>query len=481
MNRFAAIAALTGILLVRCSSVPESLSGGTVIPNLVMGSVVYGDSRPAQGKAVRLMRIVIGPDGDSVAYAAVAFTDKNGGFEFGAVADGKYLLTCTDSVAGLSACRAKFEKRSDSVCSAGTMTMRPPVTLVGRIIGGAGISCDGVRVFVPGLTGRVQADTAGIYRLTGVPPGHFDLAAVSGNTVNFMPATVSAGGINIVYVKDLQVELQGNSLNNYAFYDHSLDYSCSVLPVGYKAECQPAWYSSKDFSGVEYFAVYGDSLREYAPQFTMLFITGSDAVWSSDAMLIDRIEKEMGFSVFVAADNAVSITDTAGMDVIYLSSSIMADTLLAHAAVRDVRIPVVSSEDNYFPYLMMTDSVEGVHFGDAWSDGYVKIALPDHDIAAGLTGYVRMVYDEAAVSWGKPLGEADVIATYPGYDSIALVFCFEQGAVMAGGFRAPARRAGHFFTRTNYTVRHLTCDGWTMFRACVEWALGNKSGGQTLR
>ncbi len=163
------------------------------------------------------------------------------------------------------------------------------------------------------------------------------------------------------------------------------------------------------------------------------------------------------------------------MDIIYQSSSILADTLLAHAMLRDVHQPIVSSEDNYYPYLMISDSTEDEHFGDIESDGFIKVVNPDHFIAAGLTDYVQVIFDEGWVSWGTPKGDAEIIAMYPGCDDKALIFCYDKGDEMNNGYKAPARRVGHFFTHTKYTVRNLTEDGWKMFAASVLWALNAES------
>lgn len=474
MMRYLGLLILLCVLMMRCSTGP-TVAGGTVIPNLVVGNVVYDDSRPAIDKVVTLRSIIITADSDSIITDTTAVTDENGRYEFQAVQKGKYILICEDADNNMSAVIAKFEKKTDSTVIADNMVLRPHINLIGRIVSEEGITTSNVQIFIPGVTGRSFVDTNGVYSLSHVPQGHYELGIISGNTINFLPVTVENVTNETAYVKDVQLELQGSNLyDTYSFYDHTLDYAYSTLPIGYKVGNEPDWYADKDFTGTKYFAVLDDILKEYNPQYTMLFIVGSDGVWCSDKNLVSRLEKEIGFSVFVFEHNKVSISDTAGMDVIYLSSSIIADSLLKYAMLRDVHQPMVCGEDNYYPYMMMTDSSEDDDFGDLESDGFVKIINPDHYIASGLANYVQVIFDEGWVSWGKPKGEAEVIAVFPGNEDIALLFSYDEGAEMAG-MKAPARRVGHFFVHTNLTVRNLTEDGWKLFVSCVLWAMGEES------
>ncbi len=478
MIRYLGLLCAMSMLLIRCSSGPAPVAGGTVIPNLIVGNVVYEDSRPAIGKTVSIKSVIITPDNDSCTIDTTAVTDESGRYEFGCIPKGKYIISCDDSAAGLSAIIAKFERKTDSTVVASNMVLRSKVTLIGRVLSEEGISKTNIQVFIPGVSARVFADSDGVYSLPQMPQGHFEIAFISGNTINFLPTTVENITAPTVYMKDVKVELKGSNLyDDYAFYDHQFEYSYSILPIGYKPGNEPDWYLNKNFTGPKYFAVVDEDLKEYNPKYTMLFIVGSDAVWCSDVNLVSRLEKDMDFSVFVFEHNKVSISDTAGMDIIYLSSSILADTLLAHAMLRDVHQPIVSSEDNYYPYLMITDSTEDDDFGDTKSDGFIKVVNPDHFIASGLDNYVQVLFDEGWVSWGIPQGDVEIIAVYPGKEEIALIFCYDKGDVMFNNYRAPARRVGHFFTHTKYTVRNLTEDGWKMFAACVMWALEETGDG----
>ncbi len=477
MIRYLGLITIVSMLLIRCSSGPAPVAGGTVIPNLIVGNVVYEDSRPAIGKTVRIKSIIITPDSDSAFIDTTVVTDESGRYEFGYIPKGKYVISCDDAAARLSSIISKFERKTDSTIVAGNMILKSKVMLIGRVLTEEGISKSNIQVFIPGISERVFTDSNGIYTLPLMPQGHYELTVISGNTINFLPTTIENVTQATVYVKDIKIELQGSNLDDYSFYNHDFDYSYSILPIGYKAGNEPLWYVNKNFTGPKYFTVIDNVLKEYNPKYTMLFIVGSDAVWLSDVTLISRLEKEMAFSIFVFEHNKISISDTAGMDIIYMSSSIMADTLLAHAMLRDVNKPIVSSEDNYFPYLMITDSTETKDFGDMISDGFIKVVKPDHYIASGFDNYVQVLFDEGYVSWGKPKGEVEIVAEFPGKEGIALIFCYDTGDEMFKGFKAPARRVGHFFNRTKYTVRNLTEDGWKMFGACVLWALGETGDG----
>jgi hypothetical protein len=68
------------------------------------------------------------------------------------------------------------------------------------------------------------------------------------------------------------------------------------------------------------------------------------------------------------------------------------------------------------------------------------------------------------VIFGTPGPGAKTVATIMGNPCI---YYYPTGAMMAGGFKAPAKRVGFFWHRTSDT----TPDGHKLFLAAVAWAM----------
>jgi hypothetical protein len=72
-------------------------------------------------------------------------------------------------------------------------------------------------------------------------------------------------------------------------------------------------------------------------------------------------------------------------------------------------------------------------------------------------------------SWGRPNGNAAVVARSGDATSPAVIFGYAKGAAMPG-LVAPGRRMGFFLSNT--TAGALTTNGWSLFDAAVRWAGG---------
>ena len=102
----------------------------------------------------------------------------------------------------------------------------------------------------------------------------------------------------------------------------------------------------------------------------------------------------------------------------------------------------------------------------------IVIRRPEHPLAAGLSGSVRVMSQPQILSWGLPAPAAVVIASYTGAaPDVAVIFAYENGAVMAGG-TAPARRVG-LFLHDGRAVKALNDQGWRLFDAAVAWVVGD--------
>ena len=99
----------------------------------------------------------------------------------------------------------------------------------------------------------------------------------------------------------------------------------------------------------------------------------------------------------------------------------------------------------------------------------IAITNPEHPLAAGLTGSVRVLVRPQRTRWAAPPATATPVAGYTGgaLDHGALVFAYDRGDFTADG-RAPARRAG-LFLGNDRIVRSLNEQGWRLFDAAVSW------------
>jgi hypothetical protein len=452
----------------------NELAGGTVIPNLVNGNVLYEGGKPAANVIVTIKSIVVGQIMDSVVEYMTTSTDEKGIYHFEEVQNGKYVVESRDVSKNLSAVIAKFTKWIDSAQDCPTMTLQPSVTLCGRILvtNIDTLTASPFSVFIPGVSGRALVDEKGVYKLSNLPKGDYDLCFSSGNTAYFLLVSISGVIKNprdTVFIQDVTIDFSEAAIaETYHFHDQTFEYSCPVLPTIYKAGYEPPWHKNKDFSRTGYFMISNGFFKKYTPSHTILFVTGANHSWYSDYKLKTNLQKNMGFSVFATNNLKLKITDTAGKDVVYLSSSLPSDT--SNRFFRNSRIPVVNSEAYYFQDLGMTDTLAGKDFGFSAFNGHLTIASPDHPVASGLKDSVEVLFCDGFYAWGKPSASAKIIACKKSPET-ALIFCYETGVAMVG-LKAPARRVGFFFDRTDYSTRNLTENGWKLFESSIFWAIG---------
>lgn len=474
MNRAFMILFVIGVSLIRCSNTAAPVAGGTVIPNLVVGNVVDENAHPAENHQVGLKKINIYHGSDSVLSDTCVFTDEFGAYRFGRVNPGKYIIEAFDDNGHKKGVITRFEMMDDSIRVNKNIVLEPVVELVGRVVCDPKINKSRVQIFIPGLTQRVSPGRDGVYHLSNVSQGDYEIAFAYGDTVNFMPVSVKPSMQDTVYIRDALLEIRNSThFVGYGYHNHNFEYSYSVLPQGYKKNYAPKWYQGKDFTSTTYYGIKNDSIGEkYEPDFTMLFIVDSDTSWYSDVKMVTRLEEEMDFSVFIRKYSNITYADTQGIDIIYISSSVYSHSLAMRVDFKDVAIPIIVSEDNMYPYLKMSDTVESIHFGDGDTEGWLKIVAPKHYIAKGFDNYVKMINTEGYLGWAKPGDSAVIIASYPKNEKVGLIFCYDRGDEMVG-MKAPQRRIGFFLRHTINSNAYLTEKGWLLFRACVNWAIYN--------
>jgi len=217
------------------------------------------------------------------------------------------------------------------------------------------------------------------------------------------------------------------------------------------------------------------SLGAVAPSRRVLLLVGPDearrplpdgALQAADEQLAGRLER-LGFTVVVSRVNEASIDEAGRVSLVVLSSTVAVWRL--GSALTDLPVPMVVLEPAAFNQLGLTGSRWMIDMGSSSERDELVIRRPEHPLAAGLSGSVRVLAHPQILSWGLPAPEAVVIASYAGAaPDVAVIFAYEDGAVMAGG-TAPARRVG-LFLNDGRAVKSLNEQGWRLFDAAVAWA-----------
>ncbi|HEX7898363.1 MAG TPA: hypothetical protein VF950_11430 [Planctomycetota bacterium] len=202
------------------------------------------------------------------------------------------------------------------------------------------------------------------------------------------------------------------------------------------------------------------------PSGRALLVVGRLPLEAGDRAVKERLEK-LGFGVVpkLAAD-AREAPDWA---LVAVSSTVLAEDLMEVAAqirtrFRGIAVPVLVWEPRLYDEF---DMIAGSVYGQDWGTrptGRVRIDVPGHPLAAGLSGTVDV--GPAPLSFGRAAG---AVATIDGDPDRAALFAYEAGAPMPGGSKAPARRVGIFLF--NATAAGLTDAGGRLFDAAVRWCV----------
>lgn len=208
----------------------------------------------------------------------------------------------------------------------------------------------------------------------------------------------------------------------------------------------------------------------------ILFIGRADVPkGNSDPQVIDHLRKR-GDTVTVVdkADGyAQALEQVCRYDMVMISSTIRSRDFLP--AFKDVRIPLLTWENDVLDDLRFTGRYKDHDFGEVDKEHYLWMVNAPHPLAAGLPSGTITMYDrDQSMGWGKPGLGASIIATMPGQPDKAVIFGYERGATMDYDFVAPARRV--FLPLDNDTFSQLNSDGVRLFDAATDWALKDTAG-----
>jgi hypothetical protein len=199
------------------------------------------------------------------------------------------------------------------------------------------------------------------------------------------------------------------------------------------------------------------------PKLALLVVGGNvNDLGRGDEKLLD-ILTALDFTVVLTDDND-DIEDAPDAGLVVISQS--ADAAAVAGTYRTFAFPVLVMNSALFDDMRMTAN-GGQNLGTT-SAREVEIKVPEHPLAAGLTGRVAIGAANSALSWGVPGPSATVVATLTDQATRATVFGYEEAVTMAQNQKAPARRVG-FFAGNGLTDR-LSAEGTKLFQAAAIWA-----------
>jgi|GEM_PF-107993 len=142
-------------------------------------------------------------------------------------------------------------------------------------------------------------------------------------------------------------------------------------------------------------------------------------------------------------------------------------------AFREAAVPVMVLETGLFDGMGMT-AVRA--YGQERNTERLDILYSGHALAGGLSAGPQAVFSRPVyMNWGKPGGQAVIIASIIGDPEKASVFAYEKGGTLADGFPAPDKRIGFFATSSLNPL--LTSDGRQLLAAALRWLLDEETIG----
>ncbi|WP_431289123.1 hypothetical protein [Roseateles chitinivorans] len=209
------------------------------------------------------------------------------------------------------------------------------------------------------------------------------------------------------------------------------------------------------------------SIASAAGERVVLVVQKSGPNRAVDAAVASRLG-ERGFIVQLE-DQKASPAVAADAALVVISSTVSSKDL--DPTWRQLRVPLLTWENDVLDDLAMTGKKHDVDFGAETKERYLWIVNAPHPMAGGLPAGIANVYvKQAGMGWGRPGPGATTIATIYGDPGKAAIFGYEQGATMDYESLAPARRVMVFLDNDTFT--NLSASGLALFDAAVDWAAG---------
>ncbi len=419
---------------------------------------LYGN--PLEGIDVTFKCVMVTPAGDNIRSSYSSQTDSTGLYKFDTLPNGTYVGIFTSQAGYYQAIDQQITNGIDTSSEVqNTATLKPIVTLEGRIFSSSGEQFEGLTVYIPGTSCSSRVNELGIYTLTDAPQGDYDIAFVKDGAVNYLPVSVSSTETKTVYLKDLTYHTgAGSAVKEYSPFSTTEEQSFAIVPTAYKEGSEPQWYSRKDFSKVRYFVPVDTGRNELNAEPVQILFIGLPI--RDDQIMVQRLKRD-GYTVFFKDYTTAAPNDIINMDLIYTSYSVTTQTI--DTLFKTAPIPLICNERNYAGRLGMAAPDNGS------PHARLRIIQPQHPLAAGLKGTVQFAESDVNIEGGSPSSDADIIAVDPRNESRALIYAYEPGDEMHSGDVAPARRI--YFLASIQTSRNMSPDGWKLFDALIAWAV----------
>ncbi|WP_424315794.1 putative Ig domain-containing protein [Haloferula sp.] len=199
----------------------------------------------------------------------------------------------------------------------------------------------------------------------------------------------------------------------------------------------------------------------------VLMVVGNTNLNSGDQALKAWFENQ-GYLVSLESFAGVQIADTAGKDLVFITSTGSSGAL--GGRLKNVPVPMIVCESFIFDDMGLTGLASGVDFGAANSESQINIISPEHPLAAGLAGLVDLVNDFSGFfTFGRAGASAIEVAALGSNPGRSAVFAYDTGVLLASGEVAVNRRLGLCFG--DLTAGNLTLDGQQILSAAVQWAI----------
>ena len=260
--------------------------------------------------------------------------------------------------------------------------------------------------------------------------------------------------------------------------------------------------------------LFGFDQAQTAKRPEVLFVVNNaDALVRADPYLISLLKASYNVTLYVpssgTAEDAQATRDAAaGKDVVILSESIGSGSVvfdddadgpgLPTFVLKNTDVPVISFEAYMWEDADWVKRDQFVEFGntgrnevpeeiqDALSD--LHIQSPEHPMAAGLKGKVKVYDAPYSANWANVGEDATVVTSVMEDGSFPSDFVYDKGDKLADGSIAPNKRIGIFLGQGanlltdpdpgGLRYSYMSEDGRSLFMSAVAYAIGAPEGGE---
>jgi hypothetical protein len=187
-----------------------------------------------------------------------------------------------------------------------------------------------------------------------------------------------------------------------------------------------------------------------------------------DAIVIKHL-KALGFEVDVIADKELTADKALGRSLVYVSSTVNSGKV--SNKLKASPVPVVYAESQNMGDVDLSGRETDTDNGD-FVGKTVRMQAENHPIASGLKGDVDVYKQDGKIGFIVPSKEGVIVASAPDNDKKAVICVFEKGSKNMSNESVPARQV--YFYLVGGEEVNQTDNGWKLFDATIQWAIGKK-------